>query len=195
MRVKICGLTSLADAAMCDELGADALGFVHVPGRTRSLPIERISGIISSLGPLTTKVLVCKPNSKPEAEEFFAASGADILQLHSLGPDDLDSLRSGGIPLIRAVPPLRTEAERFANHAEALLFESGDAGTGTSYDYSDVPTNACRRYIIAGGLTPMNVAKAISMNPYAVDVSSGVERVAGSKDRELVRDFIRRCKQ
>jgi phosphoribosylanthranilate isomerase len=194
VKVKICGITSLEDAAMCEELGADALGFVHVDGRSRTLPLGTIREICGSVGPMTTKVLVCSPRSCSDAERMFDASGADILQLHSLEPDDLDVLRHEGMSVIRAVAPDRSEAVRFAPHTDALLFEGGTPGTGAAYDYSTVPVSSCRRCIIAGGLTVANMDRALEMRPYALDVSSGVERLPGRKDRELVSGFIRRCK-
>lgn len=195
MKVKICGITSLEDAAMCEDLGADALGFVHVDGRGRSRPLDEISEVCGSLGPMTTKVLVCMPDDVSDAERMFTSSGADVLQLHSLGPEDSDALRSRGISVIRAVPPDRSEATRYADHVDALLFESAAPGTGSSYDYSAVPLDSCRRCIIAGGLNIANMDAVLRMRPYALDVSSGVERISGRKDPELVSEFIKRCKR
>ena len=195
MKVKMCGITSAEDAAMCEELGADALGFVHVNGRYRNLPIDRIADMCSTLGPMTTKVLVCNPQSREEAADMFLKSGTDALQIHSLGPKDTLSLRDEGICLIRAVKPTRTEASMYAECADALLFEAGVPGTGSTYDYSQVPVSACKRSIIAGGLTVDNIHMAIAVKPYALDVSSGVERLPGKKDPELVAAFIERCRR
>ncbi len=195
MKVKVCGITNLDDAVMCEEAGADALGFVHVRGRSRSLELDKVAEVCSVLGPMTSTVLVCSPRSSEEAAEMFRKSDADILQLHSLEPDEMQQLRDDGIRLIRAVSPVRHEALRFSEIVHAILFESGVPGTGTVYDYSEVPIDACRRVIIAGGLTISNVHKALAKNPYALDVSSGVERSPGRKDPALVSEFIRRCKQ
>ena len=195
MKVKICGITDLEDATMCEDLGADALGFVHVDGRVRSRPLDEISDMCGSLGPMTTKVLVCIPKDPYGAERMFAASGADMLQLHSLTPKELDVLRRDGIPVIRSVAPNRDEASEYAGHSDILLFENGNPGTGSSYDYSTVPVDSCERCIIAGGLNIANVDAALRMRPYALDVSSGVERSPGKKDRDLVSGFIKRCKQ
>ncbi|MEW5748781.1 MAG: phosphoribosylanthranilate isomerase [Candidatus Thermoplasmatota archaeon] len=194
MKVKVCGITSLEDAAMCEELGADAIGFVHVSGRKRSRALDEISDMCGSLGPMTTKILVCRPRDHHEAERMFAASGADVLQLHSLEPMSLDALRLDGIPVIRAVLPSPAAASKYAPHANILLFEKSSPGTGSSYDYSTVPVKSCERCIIAGGLNSRNVGEALRMRPYALDVSSGVESSFGRKDPELVSEFIRRCK-
>ena len=194
MKVKICGVTNLEDAAMCEDLGADAIGFVHVQGRSRSRPLGEISDMCGSIGPMTAKVLVCSPSDPYDAERMFAASGADMLQVHSLGPEGLDVLRADSVPVIRAVVPDRAEASRFAGHSDMLLFESGTPGTGSSHDYSAVPVDSCERCIIAGGLNVANMDAALRMRPYALDVSSGVERMPGRKDPEMVSEFIRRCK-
>ncbi len=195
MNVKICGVTSLHDAVMCEDAGADAVGFVHVGGRARSLQLDQIAEMCSVLGSRTSKVLVCSPMDRGEASDMYHRSGADALQLHSLGPGELAGLRDEGIWVIRAVSPLRSEALRFSESADALLFESGVPGTGRSYDYSEVPLDVCRRAIIAGGLTLENMHEALAMRPYGVDVSSGVERSLGKKDPVLVAEFVRRCRQ
>jgi len=194
MHVKICGLTNLSDALMCEELGADSLGFVHVTGRHRSLDVDEVSDLMASIRSSVSKVLVCAPRNVTEAVDLFERTGADFLQLHSLEPSDVASLRDNDIPVIRAVPTDRTVAESFAPHAYALLFESGIPGSGSSYDYSTVPVDVCDRSIIAGGLRPDNLEGALAMRPYGIDVSSGVESIPGRKDPDLVAAFIRRCR-
>ncbi len=194
MRVKICGITNNVDAGICEDAGADALGFVHVERRSRSLELRDIKDICSTMGPMTTTVLVCSPGSVFEASDMFDKSGVNVLQLHSLDPDQVSSLYDQGIPVIRAVKPDRDEAMRYANQVHALLFERGTPGSGISYDYSKVPLDCHPRSIIAGGLNLDNIDMALSMKPYALDVSSGVERAEGCKDPELVSEFIRRCK-
>lgn len=194
MNVKICGLTNLHDAVMCEDSGADAVGFVHVSGRARSLRLDETAEICSVLGRGVSKVLVCAPKDRGEASDMYRLSGVDALQLHSLGPEELMELRDEGIWVIRAVSPLRSEAVKFSEAADALLFESGVPGTGHSYDYSEVPIDSCKRAIIAGGLTLENMHEALARKPYGLDVSSGVERSVGKKDPMLVAEFIRRCK-
>jgi len=193
MKVKICGITSLADAKICSELGADMIGFVHVPGRKRSLPIEKISEICSSLGRAMTRVLVCGPHDIDEALHMFIASGADVLQTYSLEPDDLIRLRELRVKVFRVVPPDRSDATRFSEAADALVFENGKPGTGSSYDYATIPIDCCAKAIVAGGLTIENMHLAKVLGPYALDVSSGVESSPGKKDPELVAEFIRGC--
>lgn len=195
MKVKICGVTSPEDAAMCEDLGADALGFVHVPGRGRSRPLGQISDMCNSVGPLTQTFLICSPADVREALAMLEKSGAGGLQLYSLGPEEVEELRDSGVTVFRAVSPDRAEAARFAHSADAIVFEVGTPGTGAAYDYSKTPIDSCPRSIIAGGLTIDTLDLAKRLGPYGLDVSSGVERVPGRKDPELVREFIRRCKE
>jgi phosphoribosylanthranilate isomerase len=193
MKVKICGITSLEDARMCVELGADMVGFVHVPRRKRSLTSEKISEICTSLGPTITKVLVCAPYDLNDALHLLGSSGTDVLQTYTLEPSDLIKLGAMGVKVYRVVPPDRSEATRFSQAADALVFENGEPGTGSSYDYSIIPIDCCAKAVIAGGLTIENLHRAKVLRPYALDVSSGVESSPGRKDSELVSGFIRRC--
>ena len=194
MKVKICGITNAEDAHLCEDAGADALGFVHFPGRGRSLPLEEIAAICSTVGPMTSRVLVCPAEDVPTALDMVERSGADVLQLYSLDRESLAEVRGHGVRVIRAVRPVRSDAIRYADVADALLFEEGVPGTGTDHDYSRVPVGCCSRAIIAGGLNVDNVEEAKRLGPYALDVSSGVETAPGRKDPELVSEFIRRCK-
>ena len=195
MKVKICGIMNSDDAEMCESYGADALGFVHIPGRSRSIPVEKIAEICSTLGPMTTKIVVCAPKSIEKAFQIIQNSEADAIQLYTLSPEEIHVLSDHGIYVIRAVPPSRSEATKFADFADALLFENGRPGTGNSYDYSKIPIDCCRHAIIAGGLTIENLHLAKALRPYALDVSTGVENSLGKKDPSLVAEFIRRCKQ
>lgn len=194
MKVKICGITHSNDAFMCEELGADALGFVHFPGRMRSLDLNTISEIMSTVGPFTRRVLVCNPSSVKEALHMLESTGADLMQVYNLNVDELLELKEYGVDVIRSVPPVREVAIEFAHCTKALVFEGSVPGTGTEYDYEAVPVDVCRRAIIAGGLKPENVDRVKRLSPYGVDVSSGVESSPGRKDPVLVEEFIRRCR-
>lgn len=193
MKVKICGITSEEDAHMCEDLGADALGFVHYPGRKRSLSLENIGKICSTLGPLTTRVLICLPMGPNEAIHMLEKSGADVLQIYSLSPVFISRVKETGVRVIRGVTPDEKQIEKYAGVADALVFEAGTPGTGTTYDYSKIPIASCNRAIVAGGLNPLNIEEVKELRPYGVDVSSGVESVFGRKDFTLVGEFIRRC--
>lgn len=195
MKVKICGITSIEDAAMCEDLGADALGFVHFPGRSRSRSLSQIAEMCPSVGPMTSSLLICAPSSLTRALSMLDQSGADGLQLYTLEPEDMLQLRETGATVLRVVRPDRLEAAKFAPASDAIVFEDGRPGSGSAYDYSKIPVDSCPRAIIAGGLNVDNLHSAKLMRPYGLDVSSGVERVPGKKDRSLVEEFIRRSKE
>lgn len=194
MKVKICGITNQEDAFLCEDKGADALGFIHCPGRARSLPLKTIAGICSSIGPMTTRILVCFPKDAPEAAQMCERSQADMLQVYTLGPNELRKVASSGIGVIRAVKPDTKEVQLFSKIARAILFEQGTPGAGETYDYSKIPIRSCPRAIIAGGLDIQNLEQAKALKPYGLDVSSGVEKTPGKKDPGLVEEFVRRCK-
>ncbi|MBU0684524.1 MAG: phosphoribosylanthranilate isomerase [Candidatus Thermoplasmatota archaeon] len=195
MKVKICGVTNLSDAVMCEDMGADAVGFVHFPGRLRSIPLGLISEICSTMGPLTTKVLVCAPSGQDHAVELASSCGVDAIQLYTMSPEQLNDIRETGVKVLRVIRPDRSLALEFVDSVDALVFEGGEPGMGTPYDYSSIPVDCCPRAIIAGGLNPTNLSLAKALRPYALDVSSGVERSPGKKDPNMVSEFVRRCKE
>lgn len=195
MKVKICGLMNIEDAAMCEDLGADALGFVHFPGKKRHLQLSNIAEMIDSLGPMTTTVVVCAPKSVSEALDMIRKSHADVIQSYTLSPADIKSIGGQGETVIRAVPPVYSYACQFSKVADALLFESGSPGTGSMYDYSKIPVGCCDKMIIGGGLSPNNLNEAKTLHPYALDVSTGVEQTPCRKDPALVDSFIKRCRE
>jgi len=195
MKVKICGIRTEEDAHLCEELGADALGFVHFPGRMRSLSLNRIREMCETLGPIITRVLICNPEGPRQALDMLERSGTDVLQTYSLSPLFISRVKEGGGRIIRAIGPNLNDARRFAPVADALVFEAGVPGTGTKYDYSKIPIESCNRAIVAGGIDPTNLEEVKALGPYGIDVSSGVESIPGEKDPVLVREFIRRCRQ
>jgi len=193
MKVKICGITNQEDAQMCERLGADALGLVHFPGRSRSMSLDSISEIMSTIGPFTKKVLVSDPRSVDEASSMVDKTGADLLQAYNLSVNQIEELDEIDVKVLRVVYPIRSEAMEFARCAKGLVFENGEPGTGTGYDYGAIPLDVCAVTIIAGGLNLANLDKVLGLSPYGVDVSSGVESVPCRKDPSLVKEFIRRC--
>lgn len=193
-RIKICGITNLADALAACRLGADALGFVLAPSPRRVSP-EAARDIIAQLPPLVSTVGVFVDAPLVEVNELRRFCGLDWVQLH--GEEDEDQAASLGRRVIKA---LRVSAERRPDPAAypgcALLLDTyhpqAVGGTGQSFDWGLAQGIARQRPIIlAGGLTPDNVARAIKqVQPFAVDVSSGVEKEKGVKDHERIASFI-----
>jgi len=206
-RAKICGLTTEADLAAAVEAGADAVGIIcDVPVDTpREVGVEQARALADAAPPFVTTVLVTMPAAPERAVELAGAVSPDALQVHGdLQPGDLAYLATRvGARLIKTVDAATPErAAAYADVADALLVDSvsedGGGGTGETHDWDrtraavadlDVPV------ILAGGLTPENVAAAVrTVEPFAVDVASGVEAAGGEKDHEAVRAFVRAAK-
>ena len=201
-RVKICGLTTAEDRDAAVEAGADALGFVvDVPVDTdRELEPDRAAELIDDAPPFVTTALVTMPEDADRAVELHEATGADVVQLHNdLPPEAVAAVaEETGARVLKAVSADPEQARRYARVADALLVDSRDetgaGGTGHAHDWET--TRAIREavdvpVVVAGGLAPDNVAGAVrTVDPFAVDVSSGVERREGRKDHDAVRAFV-----
>ena len=201
-RAKVCGITAEADRDAAVDAGADALGFVvDVPKDTpRELEPARAAELIDGVPPFVTTVLVTMPDDADRAIELHEQAGADVVQLHNdLPPEAVEEVADAtGARLLKAVSADADEASRYAPVADALLVDSRDAtgagGTGEAHDWA--ATRAIREavevpVVLAGGLTPDNVADAVrTVEPHAVDVSSGVERRPGRKDHDAVYAFV-----
>jgi len=189
MRIKICGITTVRDALIAEELGADAIGVVVCSDSPRSVPVKRAKEIFAALRPATMKVCVTDTRSGSDLE-VITHIRPDAVQLHSgiAVPDKC------GIMVIRAVRPGEDPAPGFN-----MVLVDGSMGNGTLYDCdfaSRMVRECCAPVILAGGLTPENVGEAIrAVGPSAVDVSSGVEKSPGIKDPKRVAEFIRHCRE
>jgi phosphoribosylanthranilate isomerase len=195
--VKICGITRLEDAQAAVAAGADALGFVFHPSSPRALGIDRAAAIAAALGPFITTVALFVDAEPDWVEEVLAATGIHLPQFHGEEtPEYCAAFRRPYIKAIRMAPDLDpiAAAARYAG-AAACLFDAWDphraGGTGTTFDWARLPRALARPLILAGGLTPENVAAAVrSVRPYAVDVSSGVEAGPGRKDVRRMRALL-----
>ncbi|MFU8857964.1 MAG: phosphoribosylanthranilate isomerase [Deferrisomatales bacterium] len=197
VRVKICGLTRREDALRAAELGADALGFVFAPGSRRRADPEVAARAMEELPPFVTAVGVFRDQPPAEVRRLVRECGLGLAQLH--GGEDLSYLRQLEVPFLKAVSLNRAEdlalLERYPG-VRTVLLDTGEGGTGRTFDWAWA-VEACRsrRVVLAGGLTPENVAEAVRrVGPWAVDCCSGTEESPGVKDPERVRQFIRRAK-
>ncbi|QDX40596.1 phosphoribosylanthranilate isomerase [Salarchaeum sp. JOR-1] len=206
-RVKVCGITNEADAAAAVDAGADALGFiVDVPVDTpRELDPERAAALAASVPPFVTTVLVTMPDAPDDAADLAARVRPDVLQVHGDVPaTDLAALADGvDAKLVKTVDADSPEdAARYDDAADALLVDSTDAsgagGTGRTHDWTvtrDLAARLDSPIVLAGGLTPDNVAEAVeTVRPFAVDVASGVEESGGVKDHDAVAAFVAAAK-
>lgn len=196
--VKICGITSLKDAILAVEAGADALGLNFVPASKRVIDTATAAHISDALGDSVELVAVVANRSLQELEELRAATGIRWLQLH--GTEALEELEWLLPSAYKAVAIAGSaDVERASEYGgERLLVDAKVAGelggTGQRFDWSlAVPLARRRDLIVAGGLTPDNVADALrALRPFGVDVASGVEAPGNprAKDRTRVRAFI-----
>lgn len=200
-RVKICGITSREDAVAAVEAGADALGFVFVPGTPRCVHPEVAERIVGVLPPFVTPVGVFMNQPLEEVLRIAARCGLQAVQLHGDEPEAY----SRRIPLrvIKAVRVRDAESLRilptYPAHAFLLdAFVEGQAGgTGTPVSWElAVQAKGHAPIILSGGLRPDTVGLAVRrVRPYGVDVSSGVEVSPGRKDHQKVREFIAAVRQ
>lgn len=181
-RVKICGLTRRDDALAAANLGADALGLVFYPTSPRAVSITQAQEVIRDVPSQVTVVALFVNATESEIRAVLDKVHIDLLQFH--GDETPQDCASYGVPYIKAVRMRDDidlfEIERVYNSASGLLldsYQSGVAGgTGMAFDWGRVPPGLTKPIILAGGLTPDNVAEAIKqVRPYAVDVSGGVE--------------------
>jgi phosphoribosylanthranilate isomerase len=198
VRVKICGLTNLKDALAAAEAGADALGFVFADSPRRVEP-DVVRDVIRRLPPFVVTVGVFVDETPKVVRELRDYCGLDAVQLHGdETEDDVAAIGGRAIKAIRIGDGRIVPATAFAN-ATLLLdtYVPGTAGgTGKPFDWSLAVEPARQRPIVlAGGLTPENITRAIQIaRPYAVDVSSGVEIEPGRKDHGKIAAFIRQAR-
>ncbi len=200
-RVKICGITRLEDGLAAANAGADAIGFVFYNKSPRAVAPEQAAEIARKLPPFVTRVGLFVNAEPAYVEAVLAQVPLDLLQFH--GEENADYCRRFARPYIKA---LRMKIKDMAvsgaiekahlQSAIGILLDSWDeqqyGGTGKTFDWTIIEKVVTGTHIVlAGGLTPSNVAEAIRIaRPWAVDVSSGVEREPGIKDKDKIEQFI-----
>ena len=196
-RVKICGITRLEDALDAVKLGADALGFVFYPPSPRYIAPERAAEIIARLPPFVTTTGLFVDAEEPAVRNVLAHVPLGLLQFHGdETPAYCESFQRPWIKALRMQPGLDVVAQisDYAKAAGVLLdawHPQLKGGTGETFDWRHWPRHQPTPLILAGGLTPENVAEAIHLTkPYAVDVSGGVEQGKGLKDFTLMQAFM-----
>jgi len=195
-KVKICGIKTLSDAKFAVDYGADAIGFVFAES-IRNVSKEKARAIVRKLPPFVTTVGLFVNDTAENIEAICRFCGLDTIQLHgNERPSLLNKLKA-----FKTIKAFRIQNEKDIipirkYKPDAILLdgysENKMGGTGTSFDWKIVKKlRTSIPVIVAGGLTHLNVSQAIRIvNPYAVDVSSGVESGPGKKDRKLIKKFI-----
>lgn len=204
-RVKICGITSIEDAAFAVNAGADAIGLVFYQSSSRYVSLACAQQIVNSLPAFVTVVGLFVNANQTEISQAHKVLKFDLVQYH--GDEDFSFCQSVGLPYIKAVR-VETKAsvdqafDRFIDAKGILVdayVENIPGGTGHKFDWQLLSSSNNDLYqkklILAGGLNPENIVSAISqVSPYAVDVSSGVEKAAGKKSQTKIESFIKGVK-
>ncbi len=203
-KIKICGITNIEDAELAVQAGADALGFILYPNSPRFVEIQVVKSIVNQLPPFVLPIGVFVNEDSTMVQNVMDVCGLALAQLH--GEESPAYCESLGYPVLKAIR-LRDRSS-FLSLAEYkgragvrgfvldAFSESEYGGTGKVADW-DVAAEAAQDapVLLAGGLTPENVQEAIhKVQPYGVDVSSGVETHPGKKDPTKVQAFIQAVK-
>lgn len=206
VKVKICGITCERDLQATITAGADAVGFVvNVPSSPRNLSSTVARRLVARMPSSVLSVLVTVPHDLTSLVEVCQAVRPDATQIHGAADLDYDAFRAkvSSMKLVQGIHVYRTRSlPRFPPAFDAFLLdtyvEGSFGGTGRTHDWrhSRMLRQSCPKpLILAGGLTPENVEEAIRIvQPYAVDVSSGVEDAKGRKDSRKIHRFIEQAK-
>jgi len=202
-RVKICGITNLEDAQVAIEAGADALGFNNYEKSPRYLPFHEMNQIVEQLPPYVTIVGLFVNAEEAFVREACSRVRFDLLQFS--GDEENEFCSRFDLPFMKAVrvqslEQLNSQVAGYPK-SQGFLFDAHEpklyGGTGKTFDWTMLNERSRSAgghdysTVLAGGLTPENVALAITtVRPYAVDVSSGVEQAPGQKDRSKIESFI-----
>ncbi len=201
-RIKCCGMTRVEDARLAAQYGADAIGLIFTARSKRQVGIAQAKAICAALPPFVSTVALFMDDDAACVREVLKEVQPDLLQFH--GEESDDWCAQFGHRYLKAIPMGEGAAAlprlRAYPGAAGLLLDGhglGEAGgSGKAFDWSLMPTDLAQPLILAGGLTPANVAHAIRVaQPWAVDVSSGIESAPGVKDREKMYAFIEAVRQ
>ncbi len=196
IRIKICGITNLADAMLAADAGADALGFIFVEGTPRFVTPAQARPVIRALPPFVTPVGVFWNHGAGHVKAVAESCGLGTLQFHGdETPEDLAGYALPVIKTLKVAGPSDLDGME-AYPVAAFLLDSrerwSEGAARHPIQWSLAREAAARgRIILSAGLTPENVAEAIAVaRPYGVDVNSGVEASPGRKDPAKLRDFV-----
>ena len=196
-RIKFCGFTRQQDVQAACALGADALGLVFYPPSSRAVSAEQAAQLVAVMAPFVTPAGLFV---NPAAESVWSVLNVvplDLLQFH--GDEDDAFCRQFGRPFIKGIR-VHPDADLVSllaqwPSARGVLLDAWHpdqpGGTGLTFDWQRIPAGWRSKVILAGGLTPANVADAVrTVRPYAVDVSGGIESAKGIKDSDLMAAFV-----
>lgn len=192
MKVKICGITNLDDALLCESLGANALGFIFYKGSKRYISPEAANEISKSLSPFTMKVGVFVNETPDTINNISSIAKFNAVQLH--GEESSDSIKNISLPVIKSFRVddnfdynvLKSYRDTYFLLDTYSNTEFG--GTGKVFNWENIPVEYKNKIILAGGISIENVEEIfIKVKPAAIDLSSSLELEPGKKDKEKVK--------
>ena len=202
VKVKICGITNLADAAAAAAAGADLLGFVFHEQSPRLVTVQTAREIARQLPPYITRVGVFVNAAEQLVTQAIGECGLNLVQFHGeetpeycrrFGVMSMKAFRVRDAETLSALPAYRTDAWLLDAHVPG---QPGGTGATFNWDLAVEAVKLGRPIFLAGGLTPQNVAQAVSrVRPFGVDVSSGVEVGPGKKDPAKMQAFVAAARQ
>ena len=197
MRIKMCGMTRAVDVAQAVRLGVDAVGFIFYTHSRRAVSVMEAKNIMQAIPAFVDAVAVFVNPEVSFVQDVIRTLPVQYLQFH--GDETPPFCEQFGRPYIKAVSATSSafihQSMALHKNAAAILLDTPSehtrGGSGMPFDWSIIPQAPTVPLILAGGLDAENVAQAIrTCNPYAVDVCSGIEALAGIKDDELMRRFV-----
>lgn len=211
MQVKFCGITQIDDAKAAAALGADAVGLVFYPPSPRAVSLEMATSLSSIIPPFTTIVALVVNASKDDIRQICQNVAIDVIQFH--GDESASDCQTlAGMVNKRWIKALRVNsqsdlkasvAQKINDFAAAgasgvildAYHEAQYGGTGQRFDWELIPEDSALPIILAGGLTPENVAQTLHLPIKGVDVSGGIEAQKGKKDAAKMRAFMKAVKR
>ncbi|VAW42729.1 Phosphoribosylanthranilate isomerase [hydrothermal vent metagenome] len=195
---KFCGITNIKDALNAQSLGCDALGFVFVRKSKRYIDPIQCQNIINKLSPAMLTVALFANNSGEEITEILNKCSVHVLQFH--GDETPRFCRQWHKPYWKAIPMAdKVNPLEYANNyhdAQAYLLDNygndSSGGSGSKFDWNNLPQHIDNKWILAGGLHPKNIQQAVQLTGInCFDISSGIEQYAGKKSNKKMKQFLK----
>ena len=184
-KIKICGIRRLEDILIVNKYKPDYIGFVFAKNRVRTISLTDALLFKKNLNNDIIAVGVFRDNDIKEVIEVANSNAIDMIQLHGSEDDDfiLELKKHTKLPIIKAYNNYQ--------YADYALFDNADPGKGKSFNKNDIKYD--KPFFLAGGIDINNIDEAIKLNPYAIDLSSSVEK-NGFKDEEKIKEIIRKVR-
>jgi phosphoribosylanthranilate isomerase len=204
IKIKICGITNLEDALFCSRQGADALGFIFTKKSPRCITVNEAAKVIADIDPLVATVGVFMDEEKDKVFEIASNLRLNVLQFHGRESPAYCNFFKQKFKVIKVffpedkpfkhtLAPYKVDAYLFDIKQQDKLRGVATLPPEALKEISSM-TKEGYRIIISGGLNLKNISPTIRLKPYAVDIASGLEKLVGKKDNELVRAFIQKVK-